>query len=174
MRFLGGVAPGGHVLDVACGAGRHLRTALDASYQVTGIDRDLSRIGDLEDNGNVRLIQSDLEDGAVPEFSDNSYDGVIVTNYLWRPLFPHIVSSLKPAGVLIYETFAIGNERYGKPSNRDYLLKPGELITAFTPALTPIAYEHLTTTGAPSTRVVQRICAVGPEHPWLADPPTKE
>ncbi len=199
MRFLGGVVPGGDILDVACGAGRHARAALAAGYHVTAVDRDLSRITDLAEQPDLRLIRSDLEavdaeaevgadddagTGAKPGavFEQGRYAGIIVTNYLWRPLFGQIIAALKPDGVLIYETFALGNARFGKPSNPDFLLRPGELLDEVSPRLTPIAYEHVTLTGnsGPSARseqpghrarVVQRLCAVGPKHKWLQTPP---
>ena len=94
---------------------------------------------------------------------------MIVTKYLWRPILPDIVGCVARDGLLIYETFAVGNERYGRPSNPDFLLRPGELIDAVRGRLVPIAFEHVTLSNP--QRIVQRIAAVGPNHPWLRDPP---
>ena len=191
QRFLPGVAAGGTVLDLACGGGRNLRAALALGHRVTGIDRDLSRVGDLVGAERVRVVGADLETGSrhpIREVLDGQrFDGVIVTNYLWRPILPDIVERVSPGGILIYETFALGNERVGrrKPSNPDFLLKPGELLEAVRPYLVAIAFEHVTLGGTQpgrqhagcdhaelhDERVVQRIAAVGSEHPWLAAPP---
>ena len=112
-RFLGGVRDGGRVLDVACGRGRHLRMALAAGYQVTGVDRILSGVADLSGVAGVELAEMDLEAGAADplrgRFGAGLYDGVIVTNYLWRPILADIVAMVRADGVLIYETFALGN-----------------------------------------------------------------
>jgi SAM-dependent methyltransferase len=166
-RFLPGVRPGGRILDVACGAGRHLRLALERGYRVTGVDRDLHRLEDLRGRTGVELVRADLEQST--PFAGEIFDGVIVTNYLWRPVLPGLVAVVAPDGVLIYETFAIGNEQFGRPSNPDFLLRPGELIEAVRSQLVPVAYEHVTLSDPP--RRVQRIAAVGPAHRWLIDAP---
>jgi SAM-dependent methyltransferase len=168
-RFLPGVRPGGRVLDVACGAGRHLRLALERGYRVIGVDGDLGGVEDLCGRTGVELVRADLEHGQSVPFAGDVFDGVIVTNYLWRPILPTIVAAVASDGVLIYETFAVGNERLGRPSNPDFLLQPGELIEAVAPRLVPIAYEHVTLSDPP--RRVQRIAAVGPAHGWLIDAP---
>jgi len=168
-RFLSGIPEGGRVLDVACGSGRHLRLALAHGYQVVGVDRDLSGVIDLQERPSVELVEADLEDGRPFPFSDRTFSGVIVTNYLWRPILPDIIACVARDGLLIYETFAVGNERYGRPSNPDFLLNPGELIDAVRGRLVPIAFEHVTLS-APQ-RIIQRIVAVGPDHHWLQDPP---
>lgn len=169
-RFLHGVATGRVVLDVACGGGRHLRAARAAGHPVIGIDRDLSGVDDLAGAADVRLIAADLEDGGEFPIAPGSCGGVIVTNYLWRPILPAIMAAVAEDGVLLYETFAVGNERYGRPRNLDFLLQPGELLAAVRPRLVAIAYEHATL--MEPQRVVQRIVAVGPRHPWLAAPPS--
>lgn len=169
VRFIGGVRSGGRVLDLACGGGRHLRLALERGLAVTGIDRDLSRVSDLEGCPGVSLVAADLEDGRPFPLAGQAFDGVIVTNYLWRPILPDIVGAVAHDGILIYETFAAGNERYGRPRNPAFLLRPGELIGAVTPKLTPIAFETAKEKNPP--RVIQRIAAVGPDHIWLNDPP---
>lgn len=171
-RFLAPAAPGQVMLDVACGGGRHLRAARAAGYAVIGIDRDLSGVADLACAADVRLIAADLEAGAEFPVPPGSCDGVIVTNYLWRPLLPAIVAAVAENGVLIYETFASGNERYGRPSNPDFLLQPGELLEAVRPCLVAIAYEHGTL--MEPHRVVQRIAAVGRLHTWVDAPPPLE
>jgi SAM-dependent methyltransferase len=161
-RFLPGVREGGHVLDVACGSGRHMRLALELGYTVTGIDRDLSRVEDLADRKDVGLVEADLETGRAFPLEDMRYDGVIVSNYLWRPILAGIVGCVADAGVLVYETFAVGQEQRGKPSNPDFLLKPNELLEAVAPRLVVVACEH----GLAGEDVVQRVAACGPEHPW--------
>lgn len=166
-RFLAGVAAGGRVLDVACGGGRHLQLGLERGLAMVGVDRDHSAARRLAGEPRLELVEADLEDGRSFPFAAGSFDGVIVTNYLWRPILPAIVAAVAPAGVLIYETFAIGNARFGKPSNPEFLLRPGELIEAVHPALTVVAYEHVRL--AEPDRIVQRVAAVGPAHPWLSD-----
>jgi SAM-dependent methyltransferase len=170
-RFIGGCgAPGALVLDVACGSGRHIALARRYDYHVTGLDRRIDGATETFANDpGVTLIESDLEDGAPFPVPPASFDGVIVTNYLWRPLLPAIVAAVKPSGVLIYETFRLGNERFGKPSNPEFLLQPGELLDSVGSRLQVIAFEEATLAAPP--RVIQHICAVGPEHPWIAAPP---
>lgn len=168
-RFLSGVAAGGTVLDVACGGGRNLRAALAAGYQVVGMDRVLTGVADLAGHPGVWLVASDLEDGSPFPLAGERYAGVIVTNYLWRPILPDIVAAVADDGLLIYETFAVGQEQLGRPQNPDFLLRPGELLGAVAARLTPVCYEH-GRLGEPE-RLVQRIAAVGPAHPWRTDPP---
>jgi len=168
-RFLAGVPKGGEVLDVACGRGRHLRFALDAGYRVVGLDRDLSGLQDLEGQKGVELIEVDLEDGSPFPLQGRRFAGVIVVNYLYRPLFPALIGAVADDGVLIYETFARGNERFGKPSNPDYLLKPNELIAAVAPDLVVVDYEYGLAPKGP--RTVGRIAACGPRHPWAGREP---
>ena len=172
-RFLQPAQPGATALDVATGSGRHLRFAHSLGYTVTAIDRDLSRVTDLAITRNISLIQADLEDGSPWPLPGQTFSAVIVTNYLHRPILPAIVATVAPNGLLLYETFGLGNERYGKPSNPNFLLAPGELLSAVRGRLTPVAYEHVTLDSPPRTpaAVVQRIVAVGPNHPWLANPP---
>lgn len=171
-RFLPGAAPNGEILDVACGKGRHLRLAHSRGYAVVGIDRDLSDVTDLSKQPEVEFIAADLEGGAPFPVAGRKFAGVIVTNYLWRPILPAIVDCVADDGLLIYETFAAGNERYGRPSHPDHLLRPGELITAVHPRLIPVAFEHVTLRDP--ARVVQRIAAIGPNHRWRNSPPSIE
>lgn len=120
------VPAGGRVLDVACGHGRHLRWFAQRGHPVTGVDRSPEAIASLAGIG--RAVLADIEEGPWP-FEDERFDAVVVTNYLWRPLLPAIVASVAEGGVLIYETFASGNESVGKPSRPDFLLQAGELLT---------------------------------------------
>ncbi|MDX2257779.1 MAG: class I SAM-dependent methyltransferase [Hyphomicrobiaceae bacterium] len=174
-RFLGGVAAGGAVLDVACGGGRHVALCAERGFSVTGIDRDASAarvIAERFGEDRVALLEVDLETGAPFPVAGRLFDGVVVTNYLWRPILADIVAAVGPSGILIYETFAAGHERFGRPTNPDFLLRPGELCEAVHGRLVPVAYEHvmLATRGSPD-RIVQRIAAVGPRHEWLREPP---
>lgn len=165
MRFLAGARKGGTAIDIACGEGRHLELCLASGLRTVGVDRDISRAEQrFEARADLELIRADLESGELPPFSGRRFDLVIVTNYLWRPLLPAIMSAVADGGLLIYETFARGNETLGRPSNPDFLLRPGELIEAVRPRLMTVAYEHVRLE-APA-RVVQRICAVGPTHSW--------
>lgn len=167
-RFLAGVSAGGSILDVACGGGRHLRLALEQGYSVTGIDKDLSQLDDIAGRKDVGLIEADLETGRDFPLKAMRYDGVIVTNYLWRPILEDIVGCVADDGLLIYETFALGHERHGKPSNPDFLLKNNELLEAIVPKLVVTAYEHGTRQGT-RPLIVQRIAVCGPEHRWAKD-----
>jgi SAM-dependent methyltransferase len=142
------------VLDVACGSGRHVRWFADRGCRVTGIDRDAAAVEPLR--GIARIVVADIEHGRWP-LPDERFDAVIVTNYLWRALLPTIVAAVAPGGVLIYETFAAGNETVGKPSNPDFLLRAGELLEA-TRALRVVAYEDGFLAGP--DRFVQRIAAL--------------
>jgi SAM-dependent methyltransferase len=135
------VAPGGRILDLAAGGGRHARYFKGLGYKIAALDRDVSGLRDLADTG-VEILAADLEDGSPWPLGTRVFDGIVVTNYLHRPLLPHLAGALAPGGVLIYETFGVGNERFGRPSNPDFLLRPGELL-AFAAArgMQVLAYE---------------------------------
>jgi SAM-dependent methyltransferase len=150
------VPAGGAVLDVACGYGRHMRWFAARGHPVTGVDRLAEAISSVAELGEAVL--ADIENGPWP-FAGRTFDGVVVTNYLWRPLLPAIVQSVAPGGVLIYETFAAGNETVGKPSRPDFLLQPGELLRACR-ELRVVAYED-GFLDEPA-RFIQRIAAVRP------------
>ena len=155
-RFAHLVAPGGAVLDVAAGGGRHARFFRDRGHDVTAIDRNLDGMAGAE---GVELIQADLEAAPWP-LPDRPFAGIIVTNYLHRPLLPILLGALAPqGGVLIYETFADGQAEFGRPSNPDFLLQPNELLQAALPGLTVVGYEH-GIVYAPKPAAVQRIAAV--------------
>ena len=141
------------MLDVACGSGRHVRWFAARGGQVTGIDRDAAALEPLR--GVAEIVIADLESGPWP-WPGRRFDAVVVTNYLWRALFATLVDSVDAGGVLICETFAAGNQAFGKPSNPDFLLAPGELLQV-TSGLRVVAYEdgYL----ARPDRCVQRICA---------------
>ena len=147
------IRSGGTVLDVACGSGRHLRWLHAQGFAVTGVDRHAAAVEPLHSLG--RVVGADIEAAAWP-LAGETFDAVVVTNYLWRPLLATIVASVAPGGVLIYETFALGNEAFGKPSNPDFLLHPGELLWACS-TLQVVAYEDGVLGGPP--RRVQRIAA---------------
>jgi SAM-dependent methyltransferase len=148
--------PGATVLDVACGFGRHMRWFAARGHAVAGVDRDPQAIASVSALGVA--LAADMENGPWP-FPNRRFGAVVVTNYLWRPLLDTIVHSVAPGGVLIYETFAAGNETVGKPSRADFLLRPGELLAACRD-LRVVAYED-GFLDAPA-RFVQRIAAVRP------------
>ena len=162
VRFAPLVTAGGAVLDVACGGGRHLRHFHRLGHPVTGIDRDTGGLADLHAHEGVTIVTADLEDGSAwPLPHDARFAAVVVTHYLHRPLFPRLLDAVAPGGVLLYETFASGNERYGRPSRPDFLLQPGELIQRVAGRLTVVAYEHGLIPG-PRSAVIQRLAAVAP------------
>jgi SAM-dependent methyltransferase len=158
VRFAPRVRAGGTVLDVAAGAGRHTHYLRGLGYQVVAVDRDVSRLDGLSDDDGVAIVEADLENARWP-VERQHFDGIVVTNYLHRPLLPLLANALSPGGVLIYETFAAGHEKYGRPSNPDFLLREGELPKAFCPPLTSVAYEH-SYQESPKPAVRQRICAI--------------
>jgi SAM-dependent methyltransferase len=151
------IAPKGTVLDLACGSGRHSRFLAARGYRVCAVDRDPRALAALNGIEGVSVRQADLENGSWP-LDGLKFDGVVVANYLHRPLFPRILDALVPAGMLIYETFAAGNERFGKPSNADFLLRAGELLDIVRGRLRVIAYEDLEV-AEPGPACIQRICA---------------
>jgi SAM-dependent methyltransferase len=132
------VPDGGTVLDVACGHGRHLRWFAGRGHAVTGVDRDPAAVAAAAGAGHV--LQADIENGPWP-FEGQRFGAVVVTNYLWRALFPVVLDSVADGGVLIYETFASGNESVGRPSRPDFLLRPGELLQVCAD-LHVVAYEN--------------------------------
>ena len=170
-RFAVQITQGGKVLDLACGSGRHTRHMAALGYKVEAVDRDAALLLPLSALPGVTTRCADLEGGPWP-YAGAVFDGVIVTRYLHRPLFPAIADLLGPGGVLIYETFMAGNEALGRPSNPEYLLRPGELLDMVQGALTVVAFEQ-GRIDLPKPAMVQRICAVrGPSmlclHPAAA------
>ncbi len=158
VRFAALVAPGGQVLDLACGSGRHSRLFLNLGHPVLAVDRDISRLDTLGNQAGLEVVACDLETGGMPGVLGRRFDAIVVTNYLYRPLLPSIAAALTPGGLLLYETFARGNEKFGRPRNPDFLLQPGELLAAFGGDLRVLAYEDLEVS-QPKPAAVQRICA---------------
>lgn len=160
VRFAPLVAAGGAVLDVAAGAGRHTRLFLERGHPVVAVDRDVSA---LTAHPRLKIVEADLEDGSpIPAaLAAGGFAGVVVTRYLHRPLLGPIVAAVAPGGILIYETFAAGQERLGRPTNPDFLLRPGELFDAVAGDLRVLAYEDLTVS-EPEPAAIQRICAQRP------------
>lgn len=157
-RFLPLVPAGGRILDVAAGGGRHARLVRSRGLAATAVDIDVSALADLRADADVEIVAADLESGPWP-FAGRRFAGVIVTNYLHRPLLPLLVAAVAEGGALIYKTFAAGNEAFGKPSNPNFLLKAGELLEAVRGHLTVVAYEH-GKIETPRPAVIQRIAAV--------------
>ena len=154
-RWMTLIRPGGEVLDVAAGAGRHARLLAQMGFEVEAVDRDASLFA--EPPAGVNVLQADLEAGPWP-YPGRRFDAIVVTNYLHRPLLPTLVDSLEPGGLLVYETFARGNEKFGKPSNPAYLLAPGELLEAVRGKLRVLAFEDLVVSD-PRPAAIQRLAA---------------
>ena len=158
VRHCERIPKGGEVLDLACGRGRHVRLLAGLGYPVAAVDRDFEAISGLRGLAGVMPQQADLEGDDWP-LAGRSFAGIVVTNYLWRPRLPDVLALLAPGGVLIYETFMLGNEIYGKPSNPDFLLRRDELLGWAMPRLLVVAFEQ-GLVSRPKPAVVQRICAV--------------
>lgn len=146
------------VLDLACGSGRHLRHFQRRGHAVTGVDIDPRGVSDLAGTAEVEIVAADIEAGPWP-FAGRRFAGIVVTNYLYRPLLPVLVAALAPGGVLIYETFAQGHQRFGRPSTPAFLLRSGELLDAVRGRLQVVAFEH-GEVASPRAAVVQRLCAI--------------
>jgi SAM-dependent methyltransferase len=159
QRWAGLIRPGGSVLDLACGSGRHVRWLAARGHRVTAIDRDAVALEALRDIAHVRV--ADLEDGPWP-LAGERFDALVVTNYLWRPTWPQLRAALAAGGVLIYETFADGNQSVGRPSRPEFLLRHGELLE-LAQGLRLVAYEDGFLDAPP--RYVQRIAAVADADP---------
>ena len=157
-RFAGAVAPGRAVLDVAAGGGRHSRLFLRRGHAVTAIDIDIGGLGDLAGEPGAEIVEADLEDGGARALAGRRFAAVVVTDYLHRPLFPDLLACIEPGGLLLYETFAVGNEAFGRPRDPAFLLRPGELLDAVAGRLRVLAYEDLIE-ARPRPAARQRICA---------------
>lgn len=157
------LVPAGEVLDLACGRGRHARLFAALGHDVVALDRDAAAHPTDVHPGRIVPMLHDLEaEGATWPFAPGRFAGIVVTNYLHRPLMAQLLASLAPNGVLIYETFALGNGAYGKPSNPAFLLAPGELLDhAAAAGLRVLAYED-GLVARPKPALVQRLCAAGP------------
>lgn len=158
MQYAPLIKHGGQVLDLACGSGRHAIWLAQQGYRVDAVDRDTEVTAGLRHLENIQLYITDLETETAPEFKQH-YDGIIVSRYLHRPLLKPLANILNPGGVLIYETFMLGNERFGKPSNPNFLLLPDELSAVYSPLLRIIAFEQ-GEENTPKPAVMQRIFAI--------------
>ena len=156
LRWAPLLPPGARVLDLACGHGRHARYLAARGALVTALDRDEAALALLRKVAGINIFAVDIESAPWP-FVAGAFDAIVVTNYLHRPLFSQLAAALTPGGVLIYETFMAGNERYGRPSNPQFLLRPGELLGAFDNAFQVLAFEQ-GFRDAPGPAVMQRIC----------------
>lgn len=157
VKYASLIRKNGRVLDLACGNGRHGIRLAKQGYQVDALDRDAQALANMAGMDNINVFVVDLEAGDWPH-SGQQYDGIIVSRYLYRPLLVRLAELLCPDGILIYETFMVGNERYGKPSNPDFLLLPNELLEIYSPLLSIIAFEQ-GEVKIPRPAVMQRICA---------------
>jgi SAM-dependent methyltransferase len=159
VRWAGLIPPGGRVLDVACGTGRHAVHLAGLGHAVTAVDIDLSLSRPHHDTPGITWRQADLE-GAPWPFPGERFEAVVVTNYLYRPLFMPLLEAMAPDGMLLYETFSMGQARYGRPRNPAHLLLPGELLELVRGRLRVLAYEDVEETHL--RRCVQRLCARRP------------
>ncbi|MCU0867144.1 MAG: class I SAM-dependent methyltransferase [Planctomycetes bacterium] len=158
VRWSAAIPAGGRVLDVAAGGGRHARWFAQRGHPVLAVDRDVTGLADF--NPGITVLAADLE-GAPWPFAGQTFAAVVVVNYLWRPLLPLLVDCVAPGGALLYETFAVGHERHGRPRNPDFLLRPGELLDAVRGRLEVRDYQH-GPEGEPVVAVRQRLLAVRP------------
>jgi SAM-dependent methyltransferase len=158
-RFLPLVAAGGTVLDLACGRGRHALLLAERGFRVTAVDRDAAALAEIAAKAPaVDSVQADLEGGPWP-FAGRRFDAIVVANYLHRPRLPLLIDSLSSGGVLLYETFMVGNARFGKPSSPQFLLRQDELLEVVRGNLSVVAFEQ-GEVATPRPAVVQRLCAV--------------
>jgi len=165
-RFAHLIPPGARVLDLAAGQGRHARFLAARGAEVVAVDRDADALAALATVPGITVRVCDLEGGAWP-LAGERFDAIVVANYLHRPLFPHLRAALASDGVLLYETFAMGNEAYGRPTRPEFLLCRDELLTiaALPPApLTVVAFEQGEIDHGVRRAVVQRLAAVGPDR----------
>jgi SAM-dependent methyltransferase len=161
------VAPGARVLDLACGYGRHARWFAGRGCRVLAVDRDRDALASLSSVPGVETAAVDLESGGWP-LGGQRFDAIVVANYLYRPLFPHLIAALADDGALLCETFARGNEAFGRPSNPAFLLDPGELLRVVAGRLQVVAFEEGRVALPGRDAVIQRIAAVGGRRAWPA------
>ncbi len=158
VRFAPLLRTGGEVLDFACGDGRHARWLAERGFRVEAVDRDTGALASLATVPGMQVREADLENDPWP-YRGRHFDGIVVTNYLFRPRLAELLDCIVPGGVLIYETFMLGNERHGKPSNPDFLLRPGELLERLHDGYLIVAFEQ-GEVALPRPAVVQRVCAI--------------
>lgn len=156
-RWAGRIPAQGRVLDLACGSGRHAVFLAGRGHPVTAVDIDLALSQPSRHVQGVAWRQADLE-GAPWPFPGEAFQAVVVTNYLHRPLFEPLLAAIAPDGLLIYETFALGQAKYGRPRNPAHLLLPGELLELVRGHLRVLAYEDVEEPA--QRRCVQRLCGV--------------
>ncbi len=159
VQWAGLIAADAAVLDIAAGGGRHSRFFARRGHKVTAVDRDTGRLA--PEAFEIETVQADLEDGSPWPLPGRRFGAIVVTNYLHRPLFPTLLETLAPGGVLLYETFMVGQERFGRPANPDHLLKEGELLDVARDRLSVTAYEARMIS-EPRMAMVQRIAARRP------------
>lgn len=157
-RFAARVPTGASVLDLACGGGRHARLFAARGCRVEAVDRDAAALAQLQGVAGVTPLVADLEQEAWP-LAGRTFDALVVTNYLYRPHFEALLDCVAPGGLLIYETFMVGNERFGKPSNPAFLLSPDELLQRVAGRFSVLAFEQ-GEVAEPKPAMVQRICVV--------------
>ena len=162
VRFASLIPDRGTVLDLACGHGRHARWLLGRGHRVVMVDRDISGVADLAAVPEAEVMACDLEDGQPWPLGRRTFDGVVVTNYLYRPIFDSLVGAVAPGGALLYETFADGNAAFGRPRNPEFLLRREELLDRIRPVLRVVAFEDVTVR-EPRPAAVQRVAAINPE-----------
>lgn len=158
VRFAALIRPQGRVLDVAAGSGRNACWLAKQGWQVEAVDRDEGALLAMRGLAGITTRIADIENGAWP-YAGQQFDGIVVCRYLHRPLFPLLMESLSPDGILIYETFMQGHEVYGRPTNPNFLLRRNELLEVFLPVLTPVAFEQ--GFDPAQQAVTQRICLAG-------------
>lgn len=158
VQWVGLIAPGVTVLDLAAGGGRHALFFAERGHKVTAVDRDTSR---LPAHPDIEPLAADLEDGSPWPLGGRRFGAAVVTNYLHRPLMPRLLDAIEPGGVLLYQTFMEGNERFGKPSRPEHLLRDGELLELVRGRFSVTAYEArlISDPMAPRVAMVQRIAA---------------
>jgi len=167
VRFGSLVPHGARVLDLASGSGRHARWLASRGARVVAVDRDADALAFMSHVEGIETRVVDLESGAWP-LAGQTFDAIVVTNYLHRPLFPHLRAALAPGGTLLYETFAMGNEAFGRPANPEFLLCRDELLSlaSLAPAMAVVAFEQGLVHREDKPAVVQRLAAVGSARQW--------
>lgn len=171
VRFGELIPAGARVLDLACGRGRHARLFARRGCRVLAVDRDAAALAALVEVEGIETAALDLERGTWPLGSER-FDAIVVANYLHRPLFAPLLAALTPDGTLLYATFARGNERYGRPTNPDFLLEPGELLRIVAGRLAVVAFDEGLVGEGGRTAVVQRLAAIGPRRAWPVSLPS--